>query len=153
MINQASDGSCIKLADPAAELTEWQLNYAGLNDDEVDELQQFFTAAEGTLNGFTFLELLISLTIFSMVAAIVYATLNLGARAAERGDTRSTENQRARAALALISHHLKSAYPLALQAEGETIVYFFGEPDELSFISAAGRPETGSTARSRHRRS
>jgi hypothetical protein len=56
VINQAADGSCIKLADPAAELTEWQLNYAGLNDDEVDELQQFFTAAEGTLNGFTFLD-------------------------------------------------------------------------------------------------
>lgn len=56
VINQAADGSCIKLADPAAELTEWQLTYAGLNDDEVDELQQFFTAAEGTLNGFTFLD-------------------------------------------------------------------------------------------------
>jgi hypothetical protein len=56
VINQAADGSCIKLADPAAELTEWQLNYAGLTDNEIDELQQFFSAAEGTLNGFTFLD-------------------------------------------------------------------------------------------------
>ena len=93
--------------------------------------------------GFTLLELLISLTVFGMVAVIVYATLSFCARAVERGETRSTENQRARAALSLISRQLKSAYPLSLQAEGETFVYFFGEPDGVSFISAAGRPEAG----------
>lgn len=94
-------------------------------------------------HGFTLLELLISLAIFSMVAAIVYATLTLGARAAERGEVQSTENQRTRAVVALITRQLKSAYPFALQNQGETVVYFFGEPQELSFISAAGRPETG----------
>lgn len=93
--------------------------------------------------GFTLLELLISLTVFGMVAVIVYATLSFCARAVERGETRSTENQRARAALSLISRQLKSAYPLSLQAEGETFVYFFGEPNGVSFISAAGRPEAG----------
>lgn len=94
-------------------------------------------------HGFTLLELLISLTILSMVAAIVYAALNLGAQASVRGEVRSTENQRARAALALIARHLKSAYPLILQAEKGKIVYFFGEPSELSFIAATGRPEAG----------
>jgi hypothetical protein len=54
--NTAADGSSIKLADPAAEITEWQLEYAELTDDEVAALQQFFAAAEGTLNGFTFLD-------------------------------------------------------------------------------------------------
>jgi type II secretion system protein J len=93
--------------------------------------------------GFTFLELIISLTIFSLVAVIVYATLNLGSRAADRGESRSIENQRSRAALALLTRQLKSAYPLALQAEGETFVYFHGEPDQVSFISAGGRPDIG----------
>jgi type II secretion system protein J len=93
--------------------------------------------------GFTLLEFILSLTIFSLVAVIVYATLNLGARAAERGEARTVENQRARAALALIARHLKSAYPLVLRAEGETFVYFDGQPDTLSFISAAGHPEVG----------
>jgi type II secretory pathway component PulJ len=87
--------------------------------------------------------LIISLTIFSMVAVIIYATLNLGARAAAHGEARSTENQRARAALSLIARHLKSAYPLSLQSEEGTFVYFFGEPSEISFVSAAGRPEAG----------
>ncbi|HJY84399.1 MAG TPA: prepilin-type N-terminal cleavage/methylation domain-containing protein [Candidatus Binatia bacterium] len=93
--------------------------------------------------GFTLLELLISLTIFTVVAVIVYATLSFCSRAVESGEARSNENQRARAALTLISRQLKSAYPLSLQAEGETFVYFFGEPDGVSFVSAAGRPEAG----------
>ena len=93
--------------------------------------------------GFTLLELLISLTVFSVVAVIVYAVLSFCSRAVESGEARSTENQRARAALALISRQLKSAYPLSVRAEGETFVYFFGEPDGVSFISAAGRPEAG----------
>lgn len=94
-------------------------------------------------HGFTLLELLISLTILSMVAAIVYAALNLGAQASARGEVRTTENQRARAALALIARHLKSAYPLTIQGEKGKVVYFFGEPNELSFIAATGRPEAG----------
>src|SRR5580658_6320488 len=54
--NMAADGSSIKLADPNGALTEWQLRYEGLSDTELSNLQQFFAAAEGSLNGFTFLD-------------------------------------------------------------------------------------------------
>lgn len=54
--NQAADGSSIKLADPNGEITEWQLPYAELSDGELSALEQFFAAAEGTLNSFTFLD-------------------------------------------------------------------------------------------------
>jgi hypothetical protein len=54
--NASLDGRPIKLSDPGAEITEWQLAYAGLTDDEVAALQQFFAATEGTLNSFTFLD-------------------------------------------------------------------------------------------------
>ena len=56
VVNTSLDGRPIKLADPGAEVTEWQLAYAGLTDDEIGALQQFFAATEGTLNGFTFLD-------------------------------------------------------------------------------------------------
>jgi hypothetical protein len=46
----------VKLADPNGEYTEWSLAYAQLSDDEASALEQFFKAAEGTLNGFTFLD-------------------------------------------------------------------------------------------------
>ncbi len=56
VINRASDGSTIKLADPAGEVIEWVLTYTDLSDDEAAALRAFFSAAEGTLNGFTFLD-------------------------------------------------------------------------------------------------
>src|SRR5664279_1587561 len=56
VVNTSLDGRQIKLPDPGAETTEWQLAYAGLTDDEVAALEQFFADAEGTLNGFTFLD-------------------------------------------------------------------------------------------------
>ncbi|MGA2195032.1 MAG: hypothetical protein ABSH40_07150 [Bryobacteraceae bacterium] len=56
VVNTAADGSVIKLADSSGALTEWQLQYAGLSDGELAALRQFFAAAEGTLNGFTFLD-------------------------------------------------------------------------------------------------
>src|ERR1039457_1389539 len=56
VVNRAADGSTIKLADPAAEATEWLLTYADLSDAEAVALRAFFDSAEGTLNGFTFLD-------------------------------------------------------------------------------------------------
>jgi len=56
VVNTSLDGRAIKLTDPGAETTEWQLAYAGLTDDEVAALQEFFAATEGTLNSFTFLD-------------------------------------------------------------------------------------------------
>ena len=44
------------MADPAGATVEWQLQYANLSDTELAALQQFFTAMEGSLNSFTFLD-------------------------------------------------------------------------------------------------
>jgi hypothetical protein len=54
VVNQASDGSAVKLADAAAEVIEWQLAYTNLSDAEIGALQQFFEEMEGSLQGFTF---------------------------------------------------------------------------------------------------
>ena len=56
VINEAADGSTVRLADPAGETTEWQLDYAEIGDEEAAALEQLFAAAEGTLQGFTFLD-------------------------------------------------------------------------------------------------
>ena len=93
--------------------------------------------------GFTLLELLISLVLISLVSLGVYGALGFGANALERGTSRSIENQRVRAALALIVRKLKSAYPLMLLVDGERLVYFFGGEEELRFVASADRPEIG----------
>jgi len=56
VVNTAADGATIKLSDPNGETTQWQLSYAELSDAELAALEQFFAAAEGTLNGFVFLD-------------------------------------------------------------------------------------------------
>ena len=56
IVNSMADGSSIKMSDMGGGSTEWQLSYAGLSDSELAALQQFFQAAEGSLNGFTFLD-------------------------------------------------------------------------------------------------
>ena len=56
VVNTAPDGRSIKLADPNGEVTEWQLSYSDLSDRETSALEEFFKTAEGSLNGFTFLD-------------------------------------------------------------------------------------------------
>ncbi len=93
--------------------------------------------------GFTLLELIISLAIMSMIVVVVSAAFNLGLDSVDRGEFRALENQRARAALAQITRQLKSAYPLAMQTEKGTTVYFTGNASEVSFVASTGRPEVG----------
>ena len=93
--------------------------------------------------GFTLLELIISLAIMSLIVVVVSAAFNLGLDAADRGEFRALENQRARAALTQIARQLKSAYPLAMQTEKGTTVYFTGDANEVSFVASTGRPEVG----------
>jgi hypothetical protein len=56
LVNTAADGTVVKLADSGAAKVEWQLKYAGLSDAELAALLLFFTAAEGMLNNFTFVD-------------------------------------------------------------------------------------------------
>jgi hypothetical protein len=56
VVNQMADGRTISLTDPSGAVTEWNLTYRDLTDDDAAALSQFFLAAEGTLNGFTFLD-------------------------------------------------------------------------------------------------
>lgn len=56
LVNTAADGSAVKLGDPGAATIDWQLEYEGLSDNELATLRDFFEAAEGSLNSFTFVD-------------------------------------------------------------------------------------------------
>jgi hypothetical protein len=56
VVNTLADFTSIKLADPPGEITAWELKYVGLSNSEALALQQFFTATEGSLTVFTFLD-------------------------------------------------------------------------------------------------
>jgi hypothetical protein len=61
VLNRMADGRSLALADPFGETVEWRLEYSELSDDELRTLEQFFTAAEGTLNSFQFVDPLANL--------------------------------------------------------------------------------------------
>lgn len=54
VVNEAADGSTVRLSDQAGQTIEWLLRYEGLSDVEADALEEFFRAAEGSLQGFLF---------------------------------------------------------------------------------------------------
>jgi len=93
--------------------------------------------------GFTLLEVIISLTITSLIAVMAYGALRLGARATQRGEEKKDEDQRTRALLSLVRRQLKSAYAYPLTDQGDSFVYFFGDRESLTFISSASWPDAG----------
>jgi len=56
VVNDASDGSRVKLADPGASAIEWTLPFESLNDEERSALAALHSATEGRLGTFTFLD-------------------------------------------------------------------------------------------------
>jgi hypothetical protein len=56
VVNVAADGTRVAYSDPAGGAMTWRLEYRGLSDGELNSLQAFHAAAEGSLNGFTFVD-------------------------------------------------------------------------------------------------
>src|SRR5436305_3802632 len=54
--NISEDGRPVGLSDQTGATTEWRLTYAALTDVEIATIHDFFAAAEGTLNPFTFVD-------------------------------------------------------------------------------------------------
>lgn len=56
ILSEQPGGETLRLADADAERTEWRLTFRGLSDEELAALETLFTAAEGRLGEFTFLD-------------------------------------------------------------------------------------------------
>jgi hypothetical protein len=56
VLNRVLGDRTIKMADPEAELTRWDLRYSGLTDVELGKIEDLFVGCEGRLRSFTFLD-------------------------------------------------------------------------------------------------
>lgn len=56
VVNAGANGSRVAYRDDAGGVVEWRLSYHNLSDAELAALQAFHAAAEGSLNGFTFVD-------------------------------------------------------------------------------------------------
>ncbi|MBI5409237.1 MAG: prepilin-type N-terminal cleavage/methylation domain-containing protein, partial [Nitrospirae bacterium] len=96
-------------------------------------------------SGFTLLELIIAITILTLITVIIGGAFRLGIRAWEKGEKETGETQRLRVVSGLLSQQLKSVYPykMKLEDEDEKVVIFKGEADSLLFVTTLTDSSSG----------
>jgi general secretion pathway protein J len=98
----------------------------------------FFVFSKETRQGFTLIEVTITLTILALMLLIIFGAFRMGLSAWEKGDSLKEEYQKVRIASQLISRQLKSILPYRVKtekAEGNYIA-FEGKSQTVRFVSA-----------------
>lgn len=88
---------------------------------------------------FTLIELLLALSIFSMIALCVYGTFWAGVRINERSEGESAAYHQMRLALDLMSVDLENAVPYDFTNSYPEKTPFAGESDVVTFLLATGK--------------
>jgi len=88
-------------------------------------------------DGFTLIEVIISITILSLITVIIGSAFRLGIQAWEKGEKETGDAQQLRVLSSLLSQQLKSLYPYRIKIEDmdEDVVAFKGEPDSITFVT------------------
>lgn len=86
--------------------------------------------------GFTLVELLIALSLLSMIVVLLFGGIQLGSRSWDGSEARSERNTEMRMIWRLLHDHLAQAKPL-FHADGENgrALLFHGESDALEFVA------------------
>lgn len=92
---------------------------------------------------FTLLELMVSMTILSVIVVIILSGFRIGIRSWEVGERQAEKNQRLRMAAAQLSDEIRSAFALQIKGniddDDETVEPFngfFGDANSLKFITS-----------------
>ena len=92
-----------------------------------------------TQKGFTLLELILSISILSLVLVTIYGTLSMGSRTWEKGERDIEKIQRERVVMNLLARAIKSTFPYKVTpSERDTHKEFYafdGKKDSISFVS------------------
>jgi general secretion pathway protein J len=88
------------------------------------------------IRGFTLLEALVGITIFSLVILVLYSGYRLGIRSWESGERTHAAVSELRLAGSFIRRHAAQAFPLAISEGNAWRVWFHGAPERLVFITA-----------------
>ena len=88
-----------------------------------------------SLTGFTLVEVLVALTILSMVLSIIFAAMSLGIRSWEKGSSIEETAQDLRALSMRLSNEIGSMYPYIIYINGAKTYVFQGERERLGFVT------------------
>jgi prepilin-type N-terminal cleavage/methylation domain-containing protein len=85
--------------------------------------------------GFTLIEVVLALTIFALLGTILYGAFALSHSALAKSQNGAARSQAQRSTADLLGSYIRSAYPYKNSPQEQTI-YFEGESDSLTFVSA-----------------
>lgn len=85
--------------------------------------------------GFTLVEILVALTLFSLVLAMIFSGLHSSAKSWEKGEAQISKNDTRRLDLGFVRKQLTQAIPLLLIDGKDNPVLFKGGHDAIQFIS------------------
>jgi len=85
--------------------------------------------------GFTLIEVVLALSIFALIGAVLYGAFSLSHRAVEKSQASFEDNQKLRSFTDLLGSYIRSAYPYRQSAQ-DTTVLFDGQEDQLTFVSS-----------------
>src|SRR5687767_7942028 len=86
-------------------------------------------------SGFTLIEVVLALTIFALIGAILYGAFSLGHSAVAKLQLNSARNQKQRSIADLLGSYVRSAFPYRESPQEQTI-FFEGDSENLTFVSA-----------------
>lgn len=89
----------------------------------------------GPQQGFTLLELIVGVTIFSMITVVLYSGFRIGVRSWEAGEARAEGTEEIRIVEGFLRDYLRKAVPLRTKRGGRTALQFEGREDSLHFIA------------------
>lgn len=108
---------------------------------------KFSSPLQGMAQGFTLIEVIVTLTILGFILLMIFSVFRLGLSAWEKGESTKERGQKLRIVPQLISQQIKSIIPYKIKsekAEGDFLA-FEGKAHSLKFVSAlpikAKRPE------------
>jgi prepilin-type N-terminal cleavage/methylation domain-containing protein len=85
--------------------------------------------------GFTLIEVVLALTIFALLGAILYGAFSLSHSALAKSQSAAARSQTQRSTADLLGSYIRSAHPYRSSPQEQTI-FFDGESESLAFISA-----------------
>jgi prepilin-type N-terminal cleavage/methylation domain-containing protein len=98
------------------------------------ESQSSHASRTGTA-GFTLIEVVLALTIFALMGAILYGALALGQGALAKTQANAARSQKQRSVGDLVGTYIHSAFPYRESAQ-DAAPFFDGAVDSLTFVSA-----------------
>ena len=93
------------------------------------------TARRRSERGFTLLEVVLALSIFGLIGAILYGAFSLTQGAVTKSQASFEKSQKLRSFADLLGSYIRSSYPYRASAQDQTIFYQGGE-DSLTFVSS-----------------